>query len=111
MLYMTELEHGPDTCIAAKNDLDTPTVYLLAELKEIALECGAEIVGGWAFPIGHRLWYIVEAPDAHTVANVFHAAQAHHWNTVNINPVIGHETFRRTFLGRGLGRGESAVSA
>lgn len=100
MLYMAELTHGPDTCVAAKNDLAGPRVHLLAGLKEIASEHGAEIVNGWAFPIGHRMWYVVEAPNSHTVATVFQAAKAHHWNTLDIHPVMDHETFKETVLER-----------
>lgn len=98
MLFMVELSHGPETCIAAKNDPGSSQGRLLSELTDIAREHDAEIVGGWSFPVGHRLWYVVEAQDAHAVSNLFFAAQTHHWNTVDINPVIDHETFRRTVL-------------
>ncbi len=98
MLFMVELTHGPETCIAAESVPESSRSRLLSELTSLAVEYGAEIVGGWSFPVGHRLWYVVEAADAHTVSSLFFAAQTHHWNTVEINPVIDHETFRRTIL-------------
>ncbi len=103
MLYMTELTHGPDTCITAPNEYAQLRARLIAGIKELAAEQGAEIVNGWSFPAGHRMWYVVEAPDSHTVASVFRDARTHHWNTVSIDPVIDFAEFKETVLGPLIG--------
>ena len=57
-----------------------------------------KIVGGWAFPIGHKLWYVVEASGSHAVAELLFAVRVHSWNTVDIHPVLPHDTFAEDVL-------------
>ncbi len=99
MLFMVELVHGPDKCPAVHPVIAAGSASHLAGLEQTASEHGARIVGGWSFPVGHKLWYVVEADDSSAVSDLFFAAQAHHWSTVTINPVIDHETFKERVLG------------
>ncbi|MFP6569016.1 MAG: DUF3303 family protein [Dehalococcoidia bacterium] len=95
-LYMAELMHGPETCVAANPDRER--AGLLADLPEISRANGVNFVGGWAFPVGHRQWYVFEAEDAHAVSKVLFAAKTHHWNGIDIHPVTDFESFKSTVL-------------
>ena len=94
MQFMMELVHGPTTCIAAHNHRDDEIVRSLANIKEIAAGHGARVVGGWAFPVGHRMWYVIEASAAETVATIAQEMKLHTWQTVDIHPVLEHSDFK-----------------
>lgn len=95
---MVELNHSPETCIVARDGSSHLDAESLRDLREIAIEHGAYIVDGWAFPVGHQLWYVVDAPESHIAADVFSASRAYRWNTVRINPVMNHDSFSRKVL-------------
>jgi len=99
MLFMVELKHSPETCIAARDGASAELDAIrMRELIEIAAKHGATVVDGWSFPIGHQLWYVIDAPESHAVANVFFESRAFRWNTVTINPVMNHDSFIRHVL-------------
>lgn len=98
MQFMVELTHGPDTCIAGNNPNAPHYAELVADIRLAASDNNIEVVDGWSFPIGHRLWYVVEADDPQSITNVFFAAKVHHWNTVQIHPVLNHAAFTETVL-------------
>ena len=94
MLFLVELKHGPDTCIAARDrSLTEIDARYFREITSIAESHSVKIVDGWSFPIGHQLWYVVEAEYSHSVAEVFKESRAFSWNTVSINPVVNHAAF------------------
>ena len=95
---MVELNHSPESCITGKHQTSTNHAELLAGIREIAFEHGIKVVDGWAFPVGHRLWYVVEATESQAASDLLFAAGLHHWNTVQIHPVLNHETFVETVL-------------
>jgi hypothetical protein len=111
MLFMVELKHSPETCIAARepssSELDAKQ---LRELREIAANHQATVIDGWSFPIGHQLWYVIDAPESHAVADVFFESRAFRWNTVTINPVMSHDSFIRNVLNP-IADGEDASDA
>jgi hypothetical protein len=96
---MVELKHEPENCFASQNQLSQVDSSALGDVGNIAEKRGARLVNGWAFPVGHQLWYVIDAPQSHIVADVFFEANAHKWNTVTINPVMDHDTFGREILG------------
>jgi hypothetical protein len=93
MLFMVELNHGPETCVAGKQHASENYAELLDGLRGAAAEYGADVVGGWAFPVGHKLWYVVDAEESQTVADLFFASGLHQLNTIQINPVLDHDAF------------------
>ncbi|MBN4064597.1 hypothetical protein JYU04_02560 [Dehalococcoides mccartyi] len=99
MLFMVELKHSPETCIAARDgsaaEMDAKQ---LRELQQIAANHDATVIDGWSFPIGHQLWYVIDAPESHAVADIFFKSRAFRWNTVTINPVMNHDSFVRHVL-------------
>lgn len=97
---MVELNHGPETCVAGKHHESERYAKLLAGLHETAAELGVDVIGGWGFPIGHKLWYVVDAEESHVVADVFFAAGLHQLNSVQINPVLDHDAFKGWILKR-----------
>ena len=99
MLFMVELTHGPETCIAARDPLITETdARHFLEIKSIAIDHNVKIINGWSFPIGHQLWYVVEAEESHAISEVFKDSRAASWNTVRINPVVNHDEFVEKIL-------------
>jgi hypothetical protein len=96
--FMVELEHEPETCVASGRSDVQRNAKLLIDLRERADDYDVKIVGGWAFPIGHKLWYVVEASGSHAVAELLFAVRVHSWNTVDIHPVLPHDTFAEDVL-------------
>jgi hypothetical protein len=99
-LYMVELNHEPETCIASGYGNTESNASLLMKISESAKDLGAELVGGWAFPVGHRQWYVVKADDAHVVAEVIRVTNLHLWNTISVNPVLDHDGFSTKILSK-----------
>jgi hypothetical protein len=93
MLFMVELNHGPESCVAGRPHASENYAKLLVGLHETAAEHSVDVVGGWAFPVGHKLWYVVKAEESQTVADVFFAAGLHKLNTIQIHPVLEHDAF------------------
>ena len=99
MQFMVELTHSPETCIGSPSSSDREHhAELLGEIHQIAYKHGVDIVNGWAFPIGHKLWYVVSARDAQDVTDTFFSAGVHRWNTVQIHPVLDHNAFKAKVL-------------
>lgn len=99
-VYLVELEHKPEMCITSGGDRNKSHAAELMAIRDTARELGTRIVGGWSFPVGHRLWYVVEANDAHAVAELARTCQLHSWNTVTVNPVLDHDSFSEKILGK-----------
>ena len=105
MQFMVELTHSPGTCIASPGSTDREYhAELLGEIHQIAYKHRVDIVTGWAFPIGHKLWYVVSAKDAQDVTDTFFSIGVHRWNTVQIHPVLDHKTFKSKVLDEISGR-------
>ena len=99
-VFMVELHHEPETCISSGyGDTESNALHLM-RIGDAAKELGAELVGGWAFPIGHRQWYVVKATDAHVVAELVRITNLHLWNTITVNPVLDHDMFSEKILGK-----------
>jgi len=98
--FMVELHHEPETCIASGyGDTESNAINLM-KMGDSAKELGAELVGGWSFPIGHRQWYVIKATDAHVVAELVRITNLHLWNTITVNPVMDHDMFSEKILGK-----------
>ncbi|MDA1279226.1 MAG: hypothetical protein O3B95_04195 [Chloroflexi bacterium] len=98
MLFMVELTHGPETCIASERGRNEKYAGLLLRLREAAADHGIRVIDGWSFPVGHRLWYVLEADDPQAISNLCVSTGVHYWNTVLINPVLNHDSFAREVL-------------
>ena len=88
LLHMVTLTHGPETCPAARPDLQEKCGVRLAALPGEAPNHGAEVRGRWADPPGHVFYFLVAAPNAHAVASLIGGLELSHWNTVEVRPVI-----------------------
>ena len=95
---MVELNHSPETCVAGRHDASENYAKSLDGLRETAAKHSVDVVGGWAFPVGHRLWYVVNAEESQTVVDLFFAAGLHKLNTIQIHPVLDHDAFRGWIL-------------
>lgn len=98
MLFMVEATHGPETCISARGKAARADADHLAELMDTASSGQTRVVASWAYPVGHRMWFVVESPDAHPVAELFRTAGMHGWNTIGIHPVLDSREFKRMVL-------------
>ena len=93
MLFMVELDHDPESCVAGKHEASENYAKLLAGVRGTAAEHSVDVVGGWAFPVGHKLWYVVNAEESHVVADMFLASGLHRVNTIQIHPVLDDDAF------------------
>jgi len=104
---MVELNHRPETCILANYRPEDNCAGRLSKIRETAGKYGARVVDGWVFPIGHRLWYVIEAHDAESVTDLCTDSGVHIWNTVSISPVLDHDRFRTKVLDEVTGKSVS----
>ena len=94
MLHLAVIAHGPDTCAAVEEELKEIAETGLRGLPEKAGELGATVEGGWVDMPAHRMWLLVDAPNAHVVSQLTVDQKIFHWNTVTIHPVITLEEAR-----------------
>lgn len=107
MQFMVELTHSPETCITAPGSSDREHhAELLSALHQTAYKHEVDVVNGWSFPIGHKMWYVVSARDAQNVTDTFFATGVHLWNTVQIHPVLDHQAFKTKVLDKITGSTE-----
>ncbi|HMO53556.1 MAG TPA: hypothetical protein PJ994_03555 [Tepidiformaceae bacterium] len=88
LLHMVTLRHGPETCPAARPDLQEKCGTALGRVPIDAPNFGARVVGYWADPPGHMFFAVIEAPNAHAISNLFRSLELSHWNTVEVRPVV-----------------------
>ena len=88
MLHMVVIDHGPDTCPAAHDDLAEMAKSGLGSLSAKAEELSATIKGSWADMPAHALWVLVDAPNAHVVSRLMAEQKIMNWNTVVVHPII-----------------------
>ena len=96
MQYMVELEHRAESCIAG--DPAGNHARLFAQLKDYAADKGLQIQGGWLFPVGHRMWFVVDAENGHDVQQLFFDAKVHLWSAISVNPVNDYDSFLANIL-------------
>ena len=96
--FMVELNHSPENCITGKRQTSTNHTELPAGIREISFEHGIKVVDGWAFSVGHRLWYVLKATESQAVSDRFFTDGLQHWNTVQTHPVLNHKTSVETLL-------------
>lgn len=88
LLHMVTLRHGPGTCPAARPDLQEKCGAALGRVPVDAPNFGAKVIGYWADPPGHVFFAVIEAPNAHAIANLFGSLELSHWNTVEVRAVV-----------------------
>lgn len=87
MLHMAVLSHGPDTCAAAHREYGELARSATGNMETTAKKHNVSVHGGWVDAPGHLWFFLVDAPDAHTVGNLMVELKFHHWNTLNVHAV------------------------
>jgi len=88
MQHMIVATHGPDTCPASRKELREAYMPEMDRMAEIAKPHSVELGGGWADMPGHTIYIVVDAPNAHAVAQFVSDLHLMDWNTVDVRPVI-----------------------
>lgn len=88
MLHMVVLTHGPETCAAADEKYGKMGRDGMSRREEAANRLGATIEGMWIDGPAHQAYFLIDAPDGHTVGRLMVALDFPLWNTVAIHPVI-----------------------
>lgn len=98
MLHSVFINHSPETCPAAHASTRRLAIAGLAGLVDKANERGLSVVGGWADMPRHRLYLIVDAPNAHTISQVVMDLGFGNWGTVEVTPVVPMEALHERLL-------------
>lgn len=88
MLHIAVISHGPETCAAVEEELKEIAQTGIRGLSATAGEHGAKFEGGWVDMAAHRMWLLIDAPNAHAVSQLTMDHKIFHWNTVTVHPVI-----------------------
>jgi hypothetical protein len=93
-------EHGPDTCPASNASLREKFMPHMGRRDEVAKKLGAGIQGSWSDMPGHLLYFVVDAPNAHTVTQLAMELHLMDWNTITVRPVVNMEEATQKVEGR-----------
>ena len=88
MLHMVVINHGPDTCAAAHDDVAELAKSGFGGLSTKPEELSATIKGIWVDMPAHALWALVDAPNAHVVSRLMAEQKIMNWNTVVVHPIM-----------------------
>ena len=67
MLHMVVMTHAPESCPFRSEGNDKAMGVAFARLLEVAEGRGARLEGAWANTASHRVFLLVDAPNAHVV--------------------------------------------
>ena len=88
MLHMVVATHGPDTCAAVVPEVAEMAKDGFQKIGEAAKKLGIIVQGTWTNMPAHTLYFLVDAPNAHVVSQLFRDIHLMDWNTVVVNPVV-----------------------
>ncbi len=88
LLHMVTLRHGPETCPAARPDLQQTCGSALGSFKAGNPERGIIVRNWWADTPGHLFYFLVEAPNAHVIGELVAELELSHWSTFECRAVI-----------------------
>ncbi len=88
MLHMVVATHGPDTCAAVVLEVTEIAKAGFQQIGEAAKKLGITVQGMWTNMPAHTLYFLVDAPNAHVVNQLFRDIHLMDWNTVVVNPVL-----------------------
>ena len=88
MLYLVELNHGPQTCPGVDHELAHKVMQDGARMDEVAKTNGCAIQGIWVNRSNHSSWAVIDAPNGHAVDKSLRESGLVDWNTAAIHPVV-----------------------
>ena len=57
-------------------------------MGEVTKALGITVQGAWVNMPGHTMYFLLDAPNAHVVNQMFAELRFMEWNTVVVNPVV-----------------------
>ena len=88
LLHMVTLRHSPETCPAARPDLQDKCGAALGKVRAGSPEAGVVVRNWWADTPGHLFYFLVEAPNAHAIARLVSQLELMHWSTLEVRAVV-----------------------
>ncbi len=88
LIHMVTLRHGPETCPAARPDMQQKCGTALGQFRAGSPEKGVVVRNWWADTPGHYFYFLVEAPNAHAIAELVSELELSHWSTLEIRAVV-----------------------
>jgi hypothetical protein len=88
MLHLVVATHGPETCAAVVPEFKDKALSAKERMGEVTKALGITVQGAWTNMPGHILYFLLDAPNAHVVNQMFAELHLMDWNTVVVNPVI-----------------------
>ena len=87
MLHLVVATHGPETCAAVVPEFRDKALSANQRMGEVTKALGITVQGAWTNMPGHTLYFLLDAPNAHVVNQMFAELHLTDWNTVVVNPV------------------------
>jgi hypothetical protein len=88
MLHMVVIEHGPETCAAAQQEIGDLLREATDDLKTASAKHDIAVHGWWFDPPAHVSYMLADAPNAHALNALVMELRLHFWNTLDIHPVV-----------------------
>ena len=87
MLHMAVATHSPETCAAVVPEWRDKALSAFQRMGEVTKALGITAQGTWTNMPGHTIYFLLDAPNAHVVNQMFMELHLMDWNTVVVNPV------------------------
>ena len=88
MLHLVVATHGPETCAAVVPEVMEKAMSAKQRMGEVTKTLGITVQGAWVNMPGHTIYFLLDAPNAHVVNQMFAELRFMDWNTVVVNPVV-----------------------
>jgi hypothetical protein len=85
---MVTLRHSPETCPAARPEFRDRCGAALGQFQAGSEEKGVVVHNWWADTPGHLFYFLVEAPNAHAIAELVGELELSHWSTLETRAVV-----------------------
>jgi len=88
MLHLIVATHSPEACPMVNLKAREKFVPKLKKLEALAKPLDITVQGAWTDIVSHKIYIIVDAPNAHVVSKMTMDNELAEWNRVKIRPIV-----------------------
>jgi hypothetical protein len=88
MLYMVIATHTSDNCPMINQAVKNKVFAGVQKSLEISKALRITQQGSWTNLLSHKIYNIVDAPDAHAITQWLNDCLMLDWNTVTVEPIL-----------------------
>jgi hypothetical protein len=87
MLHLLVATHRPESCPRVAPELKKTAEKGGAQFGKVTKALGIKVCDAWNDVPGHTMYFLLDAPNAHVVAQMAGEIKLTAWSTVNVIPV------------------------